>query len=244
MKPIAYLYLLFNLLLSYPPTLFAQTPTSQPSPKPSPNSESLPSVAKDPPPNNKTRPGGGLSQEPNTCQAKEGQLTALIPERNNPHPPLTLADSFTLLLYFPDDISQIEEVKFWINSEDEKVRIYPKQSIALSNSAGIVSLTFRKNLENILEVGNNYHWFIKISCQNKTSIALNGWFQVVDNSQKNRWHNLLYNLAKQRSQNPNDPAIQLEWERFLEQIDAANLANKPIYFIDFNTQDSETENRE
>lgn len=243
MKLFASSYLILSLLasLSYPVfeinlnvNLLAQSPSTQPSRQPPPNTEDFPSVPKNPPPlpNNKTRPGGGLSQEPNTCQVQQGQVTALIPESNQPHAPLTLADPFTLFFYLPDDASQIKKVEFWINTQDQKGRIVPKTSILLANASGIIGLTLSKELQTDLETGKNYQWHLKVYCQNETSIALNGWFQTVTDSQENRWHDALADTGKKLSQNPDNSTIRAEWKRLLEQISASELANQSIDFIE------------
>lgn len=199
----------------------------------------LPAPPKTPPPDNKTKPGGGLAPERNACHSQQESLTALIPKQN---PVLTASNQPTFLFYIPDETKDIIKGEFWINSRDEKIRIYPKIHLKFPTTPGIVSVSLPKLPESLLEEDKYYHWYFKIYCQdntpNEADLEVDGWIQRVPLTPEREsqikagkpaiWYDALAELYQRLRLSPNDIQLKENWSNLLKFIDAQDLEQKPI----------------
>ena len=206
------------------------------SPFPSFPLSKLPSPPSTPPPDNKTTPGGGLEPLKTSCNRENKKLRALLPKKN---PVLTTSNRPTLLFYIPDNPSDILEGEFWINSENEKQRIYSKTRFKLSKTPGIISVTFAENIP--LEEGKYYHWYLKIYCNDATKdradLDVHGWLKRVQLTPERQaqieggmpaiWYDALSRIARLLTISPEDEILQKRWSQLLESINAQDLVDKP-----------------
>lgn len=233
---------LISLALIIGVSLGPFTPANAEKPKNSQSSSStritLPNTTNLPRSKNQTRPAGKLSgSTPNNCPAELAQLTALVPEENVPHPPLTQAESFTLLVYIPNSEQIPLSGEFWINSRDEKVRIYPKQRFALPSQSGLVALQLPPTLKDQLQVGENYHWFFEVQCGDQDAKLVHGWLQVflpqggTTGETLTLWYDDLAQTAIALQQDPGNPEKQTQWQTRLKMINLDGLKDSSLTFI-------------
>ncbi|MEB3160323.1 MAG: DUF928 domain-containing protein [Synechocystis sp.] len=198
----------------------------------------LPNTTNLPRSKNQTRPAGKLSgSKSNACPAELAQLTALVPTENLPHPPLTQAEAFALLVYVPNVEKTPLTGQFWINSRDEKVRIYPKQSVALPTTSGIIALQFPPTLKDQLQVGENYHWFFEVQCGETDAKQVHGWLQVYSpqggttGNALTIWYDDLAQTAIALQQDPSNSEKQTQWQKLLDSINQNGLKDSPVTVI-------------
>jgi hypothetical protein len=191
------------------------------------------------PPDNQTRPGGGLDPSNPSCKTTSKPLTALIPVKN---PVLTTREHPTFLFYVPyssDDV-RVGEFSLLVWPE-EKTRLY-KTRFTLPQTPGIVSLTLPSAPEYALEEGKSYHWYLKLYCQTNTSsqpdLDVNGWVQRValtperERQIKATTPDVLYdalaNLAENLRASPEDATLRNDWVNLLKSIGSEDLAQEPL----------------
>ena len=212
----------------------------------------LPEPPSTPPPDNKTTPGGGLNPLRMSCNSQDKKLRALIPEKN---PVLTTSNHPTLLFYLPDNPSDVLEGEFWLNSRDEKQRIYRKTKFKLSQIPGIIRISFEEDIP--LEKGKYYHWYLKIYCNDETKdqadLDVNGWLKRVQPTPERQdkiksgspdiWYDSLAKIATKLSNFPQDILLKENWRKLLKLIEAENLVNEPqadsVQLIEGNSAKSE-----
>lgn len=210
------------LLLGLEKTVLSQNP------KPTPRNRNLPTPPQTPPPaNNKTKPGGGLSLEPESCYDQNRSVIALIPVEN---PVKTVLEYPTVLVYLPDNNQNIESLEFWVNSNQGKT----KMSLSVPTNSGIIQIKSPVSIE----LGQYIPWYFKVTCKNQNTIILNGWFQRVsltsDIQRKIEaitpeiWYDVLANTAAELSKNPDDLDLKKHWVYLLEFINAEALKEERI----------------
>ena len=215
-------------LLSYPCLAQIQPPVYL--------SQNRPTPPRTPPPN-QTKPGGGLNPS-HPCSDTQSQLRALVPVEN---PVLTASEHPTFLFYVPYTPESVSYGEFsllvW---PGEKERIY-KTRFALPQTPGIVSVKLPESPEYTLETDRSYHWYFKLYCEGNTSaqpdLQVNGWVKRVpltperagqiEAASPEVWYDSLANVAENLRTSPENAALQNDWERLLELIDAGGLAEEP-----------------
>lgn len=197
------------------------------------------SVPNTPPPNNKTQPGGGLSFSKTSCNNSHKSLTALVPPQN---PVLTTSAHPVVLLYVPDSSKDILFGEFWINSQDEKTRIYQKVRFKFPDTPGIISVSLPKLPESSLETGKYYHWYFNIYCNDDTpeeaDLDVNGWVKRIastpegDNQIKagspEIWYDAIAYVYESLRLSPQDSQLQQKWVNLFNFIDEQDLAKESI----------------
>jgi hypothetical protein len=190
------------------------------------------------PPNNQTKPGGGLNPS-QPCSDTQTQLRALVPVEN---PVLTASEHPTFLFYVPHTPESVSYGEFsllvW---PGEKERIY-KTRFTLPQTPGIVSVKLPESPEYALETGQSYHWYFKLYCEGNTSaqpdLQVNGWVKRVPLTPERErqieaatpevWYDALAKVAENLRTSPENAALQNDWENLLELINAEDLAEEPI----------------
>lgn len=201
-------------------------------------SQTPPTPPDTPLPDNKPKPGGGLDPAKLSCNQPNKQLLVLLPTKQ---PVLTTSDTPTLLVYNPDRAEDILYGEFWMNSLDEKTRIYPKTRFKLATQ-GIFSLNLPKLAKNSLQENQFYAWYLKIYCNDKTpkepNLDVHGWVKKVamtperqkqiDTGNPEIWYDSLFSVAERLRKSPNDTTIQKYWLNLLNFIGVQNLATEPL----------------
>ena len=127
--------------------------------------------------------------------------------------------------------------QFWINSRDEKVRIYPKQRFSLPSQSGIFALQLPSTLKDQLQVGENYHWFFEVQCGEQDAKLVHGWLQVFSpqggttGETLTIWYDDLAQTAIALHQDPGNPEKQKQWQTLLKDINLDALKDSPLTVI-------------
>lgn len=208
-----------------------------------PSSPAIIKLAKDrpkPPPKlppNRVKPGGGLNVAKQSCKNGSEALTALIPVQN---PVLTTTAHPTLLFYVADAAADIRHGKFSIFTQDDKTRVY-ETHFTLPQAPGIISIRLPESSNAALEIGQSYHWYFKLYCQENTGVAadldIDGWIQrvaltperqrLIESGTPDIWYDALANLVQRLQANPQDPMLQARWRTLLKFVGMEHLAAKP-----------------
>ena len=202
----------------------------------------LPRPPRRPPPN-RIPPGGGLDDEAQACASDGIPLTALVPINN---PVYTASAHPSFLFYLPDSPEVVDYVEFILLNADEKERIY--RTRFNPSQPGFVSVSLPKDTHS-LEVGENYHWYLNLHCQNIPDIpSVNGWVQRVERSEadegpamiledSNRthagipkvWYDAIAQTATTLSTaNPSRDQALENWQRWLSAIGLEQIAELPL----------------
>ena len=191
------------------------------------------------PPDNQTKPGGGLNPSNPSCKSTSKPLTALIPVKN---PVLTTSKHPMFLFYVPYGSDEVRFGEFsLLVGPEEKIRIY-KTRFRLPQTPGIVSITLPSAPEYALEEGQFYHWYFKLYCQTNTSsqpsVDVNGWVQRVPLTPERErqikaaapdvWYDALANLAESLRASPQDARLRNDWTNLLKSIGSEDLAQEPL----------------
>ncbi len=173
-------------------------------------------------------------------------LTALIP---NTTFGLTAATHPTFFFYVPE--TSAKEIRFVLLDEENENKLYDK-TFAIPRTPGIVSLNLSsdKTLQP-LKVGKNYRWYFLMICdpqERSADIYVEGLVQRVEPSStltsqlekaspqqridlyKNNdlWYDALVTLAEQRGLQPEDAALQAEWENLLRSQGLSEISQIPL----------------
>lgn len=202
-------------------------------------SQNPPPAPRTPPPDNQTKPGGGLDPSNSSCKSTNRPLTALIPVKN---PVLTTSKHPTFLFYVPYASDEVRYGEFsllvW---PEEKTRLY-KARFTLPQTPGIVSITLPSAPEYALAEGQYYHWYLKLYCQTNTSsqpdLDVNGSVQrVALTPERERqiqaatpdvWYDASANLAESLRASPQDASLRNKWVNLLKFINSEHLAQEPL----------------
>jgi hypothetical protein len=189
------------------------------------------------PPDNRTQPGGGLSEVVAECTANSPPLTALIPVQN---PVLTTADQPTVLFYIPDGRDRANWIgEFSIVTQDHKQRI-DKIRVTLPAEPGIVSVSLPQTPENKLQRDRYYRWYFQLYCGDtpRPDVELHGWILTVPSTPERQtqihqgspviWYDAIAHVFEQRQAQPDNPQLKQQWQGLLRQIDAEALADFPL----------------
>lgn len=195
--------------------------------------EALPKPPKTPPDNN-TRPGGGL--DPNnqqSCHSENQSLRALVPSSNNINNLLetnTISDQPTFLFYIPDVSSDLKYVQFSLNNQEEET-IY-RGDFIVPETPGIVSLTVPSLTSDQFINKQYYHWYFKVYCANNNSEQSNfyveGWIKKIDTENNPSWYDFSSNIYQQILINPEDNLLREQWHNLLQFIEQEDLIDQEI----------------
>lgn len=188
--------------------------------------------------------GGGVRGANNNACPADAQLTALMPSNNIG---LTVSETPTLFWYVPGKAPL--DVEFVLREADGQA--IDQQTLTLTETPGIVSLTISKPLE----VGKDYHWFFSTICNPSDRAGdrfVGGWIRRVDKSdalqsklaaakdesdragiyaRESLWFDTLANLAQLVRENPTNETFAAQWEELLQSVDLATLAKEPFVKI-------------
>ena len=139
----------------------------------------------DPPPTDKPEregnrtPGGGLGEELSICPAKDQELTAITPLNVNGK---TLSSHPTFWFYMPYTADEIDQGEFTIVTEDEIEYVY-QTGFELPAQPGFVSITLPQSDSPGLEIGEEYHWYLELSCiaseEATSDLNIDGWVERI-----------------------------------------------------------------
>jgi hypothetical protein len=212
----------------------------------------LPPLPPGPAPGGRAR-GGARRNNPIDCPDQSPELTALVPftvEPTNDIAPvtnvwgLTTMEHPTFLFYLP----YTNKTEFELQDQNSK-SVYTKE-VTLKDRPGIISVSLPENVPP-LEVGKRYRWFLKVQCdsrENSPPITVDGVIQRVNLSQATTqkleratpleqfaiyaqngiWYEAITTLAALRQKNPDDQALQTEWEDLLASFRYDDVAKQPI----------------
>lgn len=206
----------------------------------SPETMKLEALPKPPetPPDNNTRPGGGL--DPNnqqSCNSQNQSLGALIPLKN---PIYTISDKPTFLFYIPDISSNINYIQFSLNNKDEE-NIY-RDNFTVPETPGIVSLTLPSLSSDQFSNDQYYHWYFKVYCANnnseKSNFYVDGWLYKIEKNFEREllleagdlriWYDSSNYLYQQLFINSDDNLLRENWRNLLEFIKQEDLINQEL----------------
>ncbi|AFY48313.1 protein of unknown function (DUF928) [Nostoc sp. PCC 7524] len=249
--------LLLSLAVSYTSLLASQTwVLAKPAPSNSPVTHTQkvsfvppPAPTSEPPPGGRVR--GGAKR--GSCPLVKPELTALVPFTEDAPTVtnvwgLTTQEHPTLMFYVPYADNANYPTEFVLQDQDDN-SVY-QTAIALPKTAGVISVSLPSNISP-LTVNQRYRWFLTVYCdpekqsppiyvegvikrvtlnpttleQLKTATPL----QRVDIYIRNKiWHEAAVTLAQLRQQNPQNKAIQEQWQNLLTSIGLSDIATVPL----------------
>ncbi|MEM7757966.1 MAG: DUF928 domain-containing protein [Cyanobacteria bacterium P01_A01_bin.40] len=189
-------------------------------------------------PPNKVKPGGGLDFNQQSCDNTNQSLTALVPIDN---PVLTSKAYPSFLFYIPDPSAKISHGEFSILTADEKKRIY-QTSVTFTETPGIIKVEIPSFSQHALEIGQIYHWYFKIYCQDAPEKArflnVDGWIKRVsltpeiesklEKSTPDIWYDAIAKEARNIIINPLNLTTRDRWLRLMQYINQEQLADELI----------------
>lgn len=177
---------------------------------------------------------------------------------------LTVEETPTFLVHVSE--TAVEEAVFtMLNEQGDKV-VYEKTISLKDKTPGIVSVSLPATdpadpENNLLEVGETYHWFVTIACYpddwSQNPMA-EGWVKRIAKEDSlaqelaktpemqhpevyavhGVWTETVSSLAKLRERYPDNPQVQADWKDLLESVGLENLvAERPV-----NSPESRVEN--
>ncbi|MBW4671452.1 MAG: DUF928 domain-containing protein [Cyanomargarita calcarea GSE-NOS-MK-12-04C] len=210
----------------------------------------LPPIPPGNPPGGRVRGGArrGL------CQKEvKPELTALVPSTQSSPTitnvwALTATERPTFWVYYPYSKANSYTTEFELQDDSSKTPIY-KTAIAPPEKPGVIGVYLPSRVPP-LTVGKRYRWYFTVDCapQQSSPIYVEGAIQRVNLSQavtqqlktaqprqrvaiyaeNGIWHEALTTLAELRQKNPQDAALQADWENLLQAIGLADIAQKAI----------------
>jgi hypothetical protein len=228
-------------LRSDPKTIFAQATTFN-----------QPPIPPGPPPGGRVR-GGAKRGELAGCPLTKTDLTALVPFTKEANSVSNVWGETTVerpswFFYVPYTKDSSYTVEFVLQDQDSN-EVY-KNAIALPDQPGVIRVSLPSTAP-ALAVDKQYRWFFSINCdkqENSPWTYVEGVIQRVNLSQatvkeletaeplkryaiyaqKGIWYEALTTLAELRQKNPQDAALQAEWQNLLDSIRLDDVAGKPI----------------
>ncbi|MBD2438329.1 DUF928 domain-containing protein [Nostoc sp. FACHB-110] len=208
-----------------------------------------PPPPKDPPPGGRVLGGAKRGQ----CPQVKTDLTALVPFTQEPPNitnvwSLTTAAHPTFWFYVPYAQDFANPVEFVL--QDSKLKQIYQKAIALPTQPGIISISLPPDTPS-LAVNEQYRWFFTVYCdkaRQSPPVFVEGVVKRVNlDSQITQklkkatplqkfaiyakygiWHEALTTLAQQIQKNPQDPALEKQWQDLLASIRLDNVAKEPI----------------
>jgi hypothetical protein len=213
------------------------------------------SVETPPPPPDEPPPGGRVrgGAKRGACPADVVKLTALVPFTESAPSVinvwgLTTAEHPTLWFYVPIAKNPDHPAEF-VLQDQESNPIY-HQDITLQNQPGVIGVSLPTNAPS-LALNKRYRWFFTIYCDREKQlppIYVEGVIQRVNLSKtitqqlkvalplqrfaiyaKNGiWHEALTTLAQLRQNNPQNTALESQWQDLLTNAGFGEEAKQPI----------------
>jgi hypothetical protein len=177
------------------------------------------------------------------------ELTALVPISQIGR---TVSEYPVFFFYLPQTDAEVAEFTL----QDENGNLIYEQDLTIKNLSGVIGVSIPAN-KNVppLEAGKNYRWYIALICdpddRSADAVAIGIVRRVelsaeilrklenADPRQKTViyaengiWQDALSNLAAVRRANPNEPAIQSDWESLLGSVELGEIAAKPLVPIE------------
>lgn len=185
---------------------------------------------------------GGASR--GGCLQTSEKLRSLTPPNNLA---LTTQKYPTLYWYIP--ASEAKNLEFELQGSNSSQSY--KKTLRLPSIPGVVSLNLQTTGLPALELGQTYHWYLRLVCDNEDrsgDVIVEGWIERTQPSptlvqqlekalqiqrptiyaQAGIWQDSLALLAELRRTNPNDSNLTLQWEQLLKSSDLAPIADKPL----------------
>lgn len=169
---------------------------------------------------------------------------ALMPESNLG---LTAANDPLFYFYLPPEVAGLEAELYMFNEagDGEGSRI-----ITLPQTAGIIGVPIPDTIAE-LSVGDTYRWYFAIRVDpidRSGDLILSGFVQRVANDpllqqqlsalpiedhaaiygERGLWFDAINLLAMMRSQQPNSPVWETQWETLLRSVDLQRIASQPM----------------
>ena len=200
------------------------------------------------------------------CPAVKTALTALVPfepqknaRRNTVQSGigtvggLTTSERPKFWFYVPYTQQNLNQSNAeFILKDSNKKNVYEQKQVALPSKPGVISITLPNSVKP-LEVGENYHWYFKVRCDERTTsvpIFVEGEIQRIPlNSEvaeqlkaandpkekikiyakENLWFDALNMLAQKRQSSSQNVSIQKEWQTLLQNIKLGDdIATAPL----------------
>jgi hypothetical protein len=190
------------------------------------------------PPSGRRRSGGDLDPINLNCKKTSQPLTAIVPV--NSQGKIT-SERFTLWFYVPYTPEDITSAEFSVLNEDETDYVYQTQFM-MPKTAGFASISLPLSGKNLLEIGKNYHWYLKFKCKGSTSnapdIETDGWVKriastpittnQINTATPEIWYDAVNNLANRILASPQDTKLKQEWTDLLKSVGLSHLAQEPL----------------
>ncbi|MBD2301313.1 DUF928 domain-containing protein [Nostoc sp. FACHB-190] len=205
----------------------------------------------DPPPGGRVL--GGAKR--GSCPQVKQDLTALVPYTKEPSSitnvwSLTTSPHPTFWFYVPYSQKDNLPSMFVLQEDQPQSKELYNQPIALPKNPGIISVTLPANAPK-LAVNQRYRWFLTFACETKEPsppIFVEGVVKRVNLSQatikelqtatlleqfaiyaqNGIWHEAITILATLRQENPQDSALNTQWQDLLASIRLNDVATEPI----------------
>jgi hypothetical protein len=194
------------------------------------------------------------------CPAVSTALTALVPLQEQPNVGeqtaksvvgavggLTTSERPTFWFYVPytQDLANLSSEFILQNSVGQDVY---RSAIALPLKPGVVGIPLPNTVRS-LQVGQTYHWYLKVHCNQVASVPvyvegdiqrvnLNSHImqQLVADPQKKAliyakegiWFDALTMLARKRLSNPNDASVKEDWQSLLQSVNLGHIGTAPL----------------
>ncbi|MEH2421858.1 MAG: DUF928 domain-containing protein [Nostoc sp.] len=208
-----------------------------------------PSLPPGPPPGGRVR--GGAKR--GGCPLTKPDLTALVAFTKQPNSVINVWGKTTVerpswFFYVPYTKNLPYEVEFVLQDQDSN-DIYRK-AIALPDKAGVIRVSLPTTAP-ALTLDKQYRWFFTIDCDKQKDSPptfVNGVIKRVElnpaavkelqtaeplkryaiYAQNGIWYEALMTLAQLRQKNPQDAALQAEWQNLLSSIGLKDIAAESI----------------
>ncbi len=155
----------------------------------------------------------------------------------------TIAESPTFWFYVPYAAQDVDSFSLTVLDNNHQY-IQPQKHIPLSGTPGFISLRLPPTTSP-LKIGKSFHWYFSIYCDRQNQeerISLSGVVKRIKLSsdpisgtpkervtrylENNLWYDAFNLLAELRRNNPQDPALQADWDGLLNKLNVSNIADQ------------------
>ncbi len=201
---------------------------------------------------------GGTSR--NNCPAISSPLTALVPgseiskesAQSNSYLASTTSENPTFWFYIPKLPAQMQTGEFILQTEAGKD--LKRSEIKLPATEGIIAITLPPSSKYSLAIGQKYHWYFKIYCQESTLESdysfVDAWIERIPLSTELKtqletneraeyqiyrdrqvWYDALTSLGHKLKTNSDDNELKTDWVNLLKSVDLSYLGNLSVIKI-------------
>jgi Domain of Unknown Function (DUF928) len=187
------------------------------------------------------------------CPQVSPPLTALVPKYQERRVwGLTQMERPTFWFYVPYTNSSIVDMSFTLQDESNPAEtkiVYENLTISPAQKSGLMQVTLPSSIEP-LATNKTYHWFLKLNmgCRSgQRPLFVDGWVQRIDMdrhlsvqiqqatptakvalyAENGLWYDALATLANLRLTQPQDTALNQDWQNLLDAIELGELASQP-----------------